>query len=66
MFNGSFIDTMNIQAHEKRIYEHFLNQSHSKTAQDPKGSLVHRNPVQSVAAGFKNTGKDIVNLGKAQ
>ncbi len=65
MFNGSFIDTMNIQAHEKRIYEHFLNQSHSKTAQDPKGSLVHRNPVQSVAAGFKNTGKDIVNLGKA-
>ena len=65
MVNGNLANSMNIQAQEKRVYEHFLNQSHTKTAQDPKGSLVHRNPIQAVGAGFKNTGKDIVNLGKA-
>lgn len=65
MLNGNLANSMNIQAQEKRVYEHFLNQSHTKTAQDPKGSLVHRNPIQSAASGFKNTGKDIVNLGKA-
>lgn len=64
MINGNLAE-LNIQAQDRRVYEHLLNQSHTKTAQDPKGSLVHRNPIQSAAVSIKNTGKDLVNLTKA-
>ncbi len=65
MINGNPTDKLNIQAQERSVYTRLLNQSHTKTAQDPKGSLVHRNPIQSAAAGVKNVGKDLVNLGTA-
>ena len=65
MINGNLTDSMNINAQYKRVYEHFLRQYNTKTALNPKGSLVHRNPIESVAAAVKNTGKDIVNLGNA-
>lgn len=65
MINGNLTDSMNMNAQDKRVYEHFLRQSHTKTALNPRGSLVHRNPIESVASAVKNTGNDIVNLGKA-
>jgi len=64
MINNSS-NNMNIQAYEQRLFEHFFNNSHTKTALNPKGYLVKENPVEAAGSVVKDFGKDIVNLTKA-
>lgn len=58
-------NNMNIQAYEQKLFEHFFNNSHTKTALNPKGYLVHENPIEKAGSAVTGLGKDVVSLTKA-
>ncbi len=64
MINNSS-NNVNMQAYEQKLFEHFFNNSHTKTALNPKGHLVHENPIQAAGSAVTDLGKDVVNLTKA-
>lgn len=64
MINNSS-NNMNIQAYEQKLFEHFFNNSHTKTALNPKGYLVHQNPIEQAGSAVTDLGKDVVKLTKA-
>ncbi len=41
----------------KKLFEHFFNNSHTKTALNPKGYLVHQNPIEQAGSAVTDLGK---------
>ncbi len=58
-------NNMNIKAYEQKLFEHFFTYSNTKTAQNPKGYLVHENSLEKAGSAVGDFGKDIVKLTKA-
>ncbi len=64
MINNSS-NNVNMQAYEQKLFEHFFTYSNTKTAQNPKGYLVHQNPIEKAGSAVGDLGKDVVKLTKA-
>jgi len=59
-------DSLNMQTKQDRnAFNFFYQQSNTKTALNPKGALIKRNPIEKAGAAIRNTGKDVVNLTNA-
>ncbi len=64
MINNSS-NNVNMQAYEQKLFEHFFTYSNTKSAQNPKGYLVHQNPIEKAGSAVTDLGKDVVKLTKA-